>query len=149
MGAVAAMEEAFTANGIPVFVIGIVDPTRPDLADVLDHMALAGGRPRLNATRAFYDIREPTDLVRALDAVMSEVTRCEFIVPSIPNETGSMDVTLNGQPAPHDPSRTNGWEWVDRERGEFAFYGSYCDGAIPASAVTIAAVHCGPPPRDE
>ncbi len=113
------------AEDIPVFVVGFDDPTRPDLADVLDEMAVAGGRPRPEgASRRFYDVRERADLEAAFDEITASVGRCLLVTDFVPDDTRLVQVLVNGLPVPEDA--TDGWQWRDREAGELELFGDAC-----------------------
>ena len=136
----AAQPASPDAQAIPVFVLGIDEPiTRgADFRDVLEAMAVAGGRPRMEPGRpSYYSIRRPEDLTAALDTVLRAVNRCTFVTATRPDDPAAVDVEVDGIPVPHDPTRTNGWDWTNAMDGEISFFGSAC---MQVSAETIRAV---------
>lgn len=127
-----------TDLGVPVFVIGIDDPSRPDLADFLDEMAIAGLRPRPEpAERRFYSVQRPGELDQALEIVTESIALCVFYV----EDTGiaadpRTEIILDGELIDHDPSRSEGWDWTDEERGEITLFGEVCDQVnLPGSRI--------------
>src|SRR5690606_21029483 len=79
------MDEIHSVHDIPIYVVGIDNRDREDLVDVLERMAVAGGRPRdLPGERAYYSVREPDDFAEALDTVNRLIADCTFVVSSRP-----------------------------------------------------------------
>ena len=112
-------------SGVPVFLVGFDDPTRPDLAAVLDDMAVAGGRPRpVGSSRRFYDVRDRTDLEDALGEITASVGRCLLVTDFVPSPGLEVQVRIDGMPIPEDP--TNGWQWRDPMGGEIELLGDAC-----------------------
>ncbi len=144
----AASPSSTTVQPIPVFVVGIDAPIEsgPDFRDVLDAMAVAGGRPRRAPGRpAYYSIGSPQDLSEAFDAVLRSVQQCTFVTPSRPDDPDAIDVEVDGALRTRDTSRTNGWDWTDRTFGELTFFGPACEAAARTGARVQARVGC----RDE
>lgn len=128
--------EALSQLGVPVYVIGIDDPTRPDLADVLDRMAVAGGRPRdVVGERRFYSIRRPGDLRMALDVITANIAQCVLRAVPAPNPQGEVTLAIDGTIVPFDPSRTNGWAFTGSDRGEITLFGAACTLATGGAAI--------------
>lgn len=122
--------------GIPVFVVGIEDLSRPDLADVLDAMAVAGGRPRMvPGERSFYSVRSAAELRDALDTITGTISRCAFVSPSVPVDESTFFVEIDGERIPRD-----GWDWVDRARGELELGPAACELAQRPGASVVAIV---------
>jgi hypothetical protein len=132
---------AMTARaGIPVFVIGIDDPGRPDLADVLDAMAVAGGRPRMvPGERSFYSIRSAAELRDALDTITGTISRCSFVSPSVPADESTFFIEIDGVRIPR-----GGWEWTDRANGEFELGTDACALAQRPGSRVVAIVDACP-----
>ncbi|MEI8256468.1 MAG: vWA domain-containing protein, partial [Deltaproteobacteria bacterium] len=101
---------AVAGVGIPVFVIGIDDPTRPDLTAVLNLMADAGGRPNLAGPERYYRIRVPMDLDTAFQAIERTIAQCTFVTTRAPASFDSIHLDLGTQELPRDATRTNGWD---------------------------------------
>ena len=128
----AGIQATFGVAGIPVFVVGIEDPSRPDLADVMDAMAVAGGRPREGTARRFYSVRTAVELEEALGAITSTISACGFVSPSVPTDDSTFSLAIDGTLVPRDPRE--GWAWTDREFGELELFGSWCERAQRTSA---------------
>jgi hypothetical protein len=126
-------------SGTPVFVIGIEPTMRPDLVDVLDRMAVAGGRARTApGERAFYSVRSEPELAEALDAITGSISRCGFVSPSVPADESTFSLEIDGVPIPRE-----GWEWVDRERGELELGDAACeDAGLPGSRIVAIIDDC-------
>lgn len=134
-----------TVQPIPVFVVGIDVPIErgPDFRDVLEAMAVAGGRPRMEPTApSYYSIRSAADLTAALGAVLRTVNRCTFVTPSRPDNPDEIDIELDGAAAGRDPTRVDGWDWTNRDEGELAFFGAACMRVSGEAARVTARVGC-------
>jgi hypothetical protein len=140
--------EALVAAGIPVYVVGIDDPTRPETAETLDVLALAGGRPRAEGGDRFYNIRQPGDLVRAFQEISDSVARCTFQLdrPPQPGEAGDLEVTLAGAAIPRDTTRRNGWDFTSPSLDAIELFGPACGLALEEEPVIELQVECGPGP---
>ena len=133
----------YEEQGIPVFVIGIEDPNRSDLADVLDEMAIAGGRPRsVTGERRFYSVRREGELRDALNSITGSIARCLFVVAPRHAFDPRLEVLLNGDVVAHDTTQTDGWDWTDPEAGELTLFGSTCDMAFLPDARVTARLAC-------
>jgi len=131
---------AITATGLPTWVIGIQDLSDTVFVDVLDRMAVAGGRPRATSPR-FYPAASPAELEAALVAIRDQVGGCTFLTISVPDAQGDIRVRLNGVEVTEDPSGAQGWSWADRTNGELVFAGQACAQAAQLAVVT-AQVGC-------
>ncbi len=134
------------AKGIPTYVIGIADSSDSTFATVLDHMAVAGGRPLANAATSYYPARSQSDMQTALAAIEHQVSACTYLTTSVPNGAGSIELTLGGAPIAFSPDGGDaGWTWANETNGEITLLASTCD-ALPTdgAAVTLVAhVTCG------
>jgi hypothetical protein len=112
-------------RGIPTYVVGIEGP---EFGDVLDAMAVAGGRPRtVPGERAFYSVRSAAQLHQALMDITSSISACNFTTPSLPPDDARFSIAIDGTTVPEDPM--NGWTWSDRTRGELELHGAACADA--------------------
>ncbi len=126
-------------SGIPIFLIGFDDPTRPDLAAILDDMAIAGGRPRpVGSSRRFYDVRDRSDLEGALGEITASVGRCLLVTDFRPDPALQVSVRVDGLPVPEDPM--DGWQWRDRDAGEIELLGEACRRATENPDVIVDGV---------
>jgi hypothetical protein len=132
-----------TRFGIPVFIIGIPDDSRPDLTDYLDRMAVAGGRPRsVPGERQFYSARSDLELRDAFDQITGSISRCAFVTPSVPTDESQFFVAVDGERLARDA--TNGWTWTDVGRGELELHGPACERANEPGAIVEAIVDSCP-----
>jgi hypothetical protein len=139
---VRVIDQTYRNRNIPVYVIGIPDSTRPDLSVVLNHMADAGGRPRLPPGVAgdhFYSVRSPADLGTAFQGIQQTIVQCAFVTPSQPDDPDGITIYLDGSPLPHDPTQMNGWEWTDRGFGELTLFGAACARVVAEPNATLTA----------
>ncbi len=129
---------SFTSQGIPTFVIGIGSNTA---SATLDAMAIAGGRPQANASHKYYGAQNEVELDRALITIRDQVGVCTYLTTSVPDETGTIRLLIDGKPVPFDPQ--NGWVWIDRKNGEIVLAGAACDLVTNAPLNVVAEVSCG------
>lgn len=122
--------------GIPIYVIGIGSTDRPDLLDVLDGMAVAGGRPRTDGTRRYYAANSQDELTTALETIRDTVSKCTYLTPSAPNDPDAITVKISGATVRRDPTKQNGWDWLDRRLGSLQFFGDACTRAQSATTPT-------------
>ncbi|MBX3260036.1 MAG: VWA domain-containing protein [Labilithrix sp.] len=133
----ASIRDTAENQKIPVYVIGIGSTERPEFLDVLDQMAVAGGRPRATAPR-HYNVQSENDLTDALTTIRDAVAKCTYLTPSAPNDPDNITVEIDGVLIPRDQTKTNGWDWVDRSYGELAFFGEACEKAQGAGGLPAA-----------
>lgn len=120
------LAELFAA-GVPTYVIGIDGDPDPALSAVLTRLARAGGRPNpLDPVRGYYSVRRPADLGAAFDRIQSSIERCSLSVASPPPPGAEPILTIDGEDVPHDPTRTEGWEWIDEADLTMALHGEAC-----------------------
>jgi len=133
------------AQGIPTYVVGIDGDNQPELITVLSQLAVAGGRPNpATATRPYYSVRRPADLLSAFDQIQRQVSRCVFGVPSAVPPNATVSVTLAGAALARDPDRQNGWDWTDAERTTLTLFGAACDRASSGATSVRLRLGCDP-----
>ncbi|HEY1957379.1 MAG TPA: VWA domain-containing protein [Polyangiaceae bacterium] len=133
------------AQGIPTYVVGIADAGDNTFSKALDAMAQAGGRPLVNAPTSYYPARSASDLDAALAAIRNQVGACTYLTTSVPDASGSIVVTLDGQTLPFAPDGgASGWSWADESNGEIMLDGATCTAAAADAGITLVAhVTCG------
>lgn len=141
--AVETIQEIAESQSIPIYVIGIGSTESPQFLQVLDRMAVAGGRPRATIPR-HYNVQSATDMSSALESIRDGVASCTYLTPSSPTDPDQIEVEVSGRTVARDPSRQNGWDWVDRAYGTIAFFGDACIEAQSASAQVTGVVACEP-----
>ncbi len=141
---VATIHDVADKQKVPVYVIGIGSTERPDFLEVLDDMAIAGGRPRPVAPR-HYNVQSEGELTSALAEIRDTVAKCTYLTPSSPNDPNKITISIDGEFIPRDQSKRNGWDWVNQSLGELAFFGEACAkarGATGTPAVVSGVVSC-------
>ena len=133
---------AITDAGLPTWVIGISDGNDMLLTDVLNRMAIAGGRPRSGFPR-YYPASNSAELSAALVNIRDQIGQCTFLTASVPDAQGNIRVLIDGQEQGQDGP--NGWRWADRSNGELELLGFACSNLRPNANVT-ATVGCSPQP---
>lgn len=137
---IGVVSETFRDGHIPVYVVGIEDLARPELAEVLDEMAVAGGRPRGGTGRRYYSVRSSADLEQALTSVTSEIALCGYELTAIPEREAALHVLVDEVAiAEGDP---NGWSWADRDRGELELVGTACERVRSGASITALVDAC-------
>lgn len=140
---VGVIRDAFEKQQIPVYVIGIGSTERPEFLRVLDDMAVAGGRPR-SSTPRHYNVQSGDELGEALSEIRDQVSRCTYLTPSAPVDPNAISVEINGVVIQRDPTRTNGWDWVDQSFGEIAFFGNACELVSGGGSKASGVITCEP-----
>lgn len=142
--AVRVITDIFQNQKIPVYVVGIGGEERPELAKALEDMAVAGGRAKPTSPR-HYRVQTPEEMRDAFTTIRDSVARCTYLTPSAPTDPSAITVEIDGRPIPRDPTRTFGWDWVDREFGTLAFFGEACTLASGGSSTVNGVVRCDNP----
>lgn len=119
---------------VPVYVIGIGSQESAVFRGALDRMAVAGGRAKPTSPR-FYSAETETELGAALGAVRDSVGSCTFLSPSAPEDPDGVEVTIDGADIARDPSRVNGWDWIDKDYGTLQLFGAACEDAKTATEI--------------
>ncbi|HEY8072882.1 MAG TPA: vWA domain-containing protein [Labilithrix sp.] len=138
---VATIGNIFQTQKIPVYVIGIGSTERPEFLQVLDEMAVAGGRPRAG-TPKHYNVQTAGELTDALATIRDSIAKCTYLTPSAPTDPNAITIDIDGMTIPRDPTHMNGWDWVDQTYGEIAFFGAACTAAGNGSAHVTGNVSC-------
>lgn len=134
-----AIRTIFDGQKIPVYVIGIGSTERPEFLQVLDNMAVAGGRARATTPR-HYNVTTAAEMKTALGTIQESVAKCTYLTPSAPSDPSAISVEVDGKSIPRDTSHTNGWDWLDQAYGTLQFFGPACDAASLGVKPTITGV---------
>jgi hypothetical protein len=130
------------AKTIPIYVLGLGGNNEALYLQTLEDMAVAGGRPKAGMPR-YYSGRSGAEIRASLEEIERSVTKCTFTTPSAPDDPDAIDLTVGGQPILRDPTRQNGWDWIDRVFGQIALFGAACDAAQQNGGTTLSAtVRC-------
>lgn len=108
---------------IPVFVIGI--GALGSFGTTLDDMAQAGGTARSGSPR-YFPGDTPAALTDAFTTIRDSVAKCSYITPSSPTDPNAITVEIDGKVVFRDPTRTDGWDWIDQAYGHLQLFGSAC-----------------------
>lgn len=140
-----AQVQAMAARALPTFVVGIDGDRRPELVDVLNRMARAGGRPNpLSPTRAYYSVQRAEDLSAAVESIARTIASCTLTAPYRPRDGARVDVRVGAVTVARDASRVEGWDWNAPGSAELVLFGAACDAAARGAAVTVD-VRCDAP----
>lgn len=124
--AIAAAGDAYAA-GIPVFVVGVLDPDPSgSTVETLNGIAVAGGKPRADADTKFHLASSQEELNAALAEITGEVATCVFPFENAPPEPGNIAVKVNGQTLERDASRREGWEYTSDAHLGVELFGEVC-----------------------
>ena len=127
----------YQSQGLPTYVIGIQTEGAPEFSDVLDAMAVAGGRPQVGAAQSYYAASSEAALNAALTTIRNQVGACTYLTSSVPDQNGSIVVSINGVDLAPDQ-----WIWGNRSNGEIVLQGGTCQTAAtedaPALSATVA-----------
>lgn len=126
--------------GIPTFVIGI--STGSDAEMTLNEMAKAGLRPRA-ATPQYYPVANQADLVTAMQQIAGQIVSCTFPLATPPMRPDLVDITIDGNKVPRDPTHMNGWDF-NPGNGSIQFYGAACTGLQMMGSMVQAVYGCPP-----
>lgn len=138
---IGAIRDVAENQKISVYVIGIGNTFRPEYLRVLDEMAVAGGRPRATAPR-YYSVQTAAEMSQAFTSIRDSVAKCTYLTPSSPVDPDAISIEIDGVTILRDPTRQNGWDWVDQGFGEMAFFGTACDRAQTGTAKVTGVVSC-------
>jgi hypothetical protein len=136
-----AIREVADNQKVPIYVIGIGNTFRPEYLRVLEDMATAGGRPRAQSPR-YYSVQTSAEMTDAFSSIRDSVTKCTYLTPSSPVDPDAISVEIDGVIILRDPTRQNGWDWVDQSFGEMAFFGTACERAQTGAARVTGVVSC-------
>jgi hypothetical protein len=127
------------AQGMPTYVIGIQTQGDTEFTDVLDAMAVAGGRPQQGVAERYYAASSEADLQAALVAIRNQVGSCIFLTTSVPGDGGTISLKLDGA----DVSEQE-WAWGSKNNGEVVLTGAACAMMTADTGAVLAAdVECG------
>lgn len=124
---------SFRDQGLPTYVIGIQDPGNVDLVDVLDRLAVAGGRPQSAGRRRYYAASSRAELDLAVSTIRDQVGACTYLTASVPGATGALTVSIGSAPVAEGVD----WTWSDRANGEILFGADACGAARGGASLSV------------
>jgi hypothetical protein len=122
-GAIEAVQLAHAA-GIPAYVVGIAT-AGTDADTTLNSMAMAGGRPRNDATK-YYPVASRDELMAAFTTISGQVASCTFPLTRRPPVPDNVAVDVGGQRISQDPTMTGGWYYGPNQES-ITLAGAPCD----------------------
>ncbi len=141
--AIATIRDVAERRKIPVYVIGIGNLEAPEFSKVLDEMALAGGRPRPSPPY-HYSVQTAGEMRAAFTTIRDSIAKCTYLTPSSPDDPDMITVEIDGAEVVRDETRRSGWDWVDKEYGQLAFFGTACERAQNGTPRITGVVSCEP-----
>jgi hypothetical protein len=129
---------ALGAAGVPVHVLGLAEAALM-WSFVMDDIAEAGG------TEQAVLAEEPEAIAEAMDEIAGDVAPCRFeLVPGEVADPDAVHFFVDGAAVPRDPTRVNGWDWVNAWTVDF--YGSACDWIVEGEVYVVTArINCDAP----
>ena len=108
---------------IDTFVIGLAGTA--EYTDLLDAMAVAGGRPQGGVTE-YYDASSQAELQTALEDIAASVISCVIQLDEPPVEPDLVRIYIDGVEVPRDGTMMNGWDYTDSSNDEIELFGAAC-----------------------
>lgn len=125
----------YSSQGLPTYVIGIQSEGDTQFSDVLNAMAIAGGRPQLGGTQSYYAASSEAALGTALTTIRDQVGACTYLTSSVPDPNGSIVISVDGVEVPTDQ-----WQWGNRDNGEIILLGDACQNTAAEKNPALGAV---------
>lgn len=128
------------ASGVSTYVIGL--PGADPYADVLNRMAVAGGRARVgNAAEAYYAVDSTPDLVETLSAItLNLALSCEIELSAAPPDANDVNVYFDDDVVKSDDE--NGWSYTGEST--IQLHGEACE-TLMSGAVRKVQIVAGCP----
>jgi hypothetical protein len=126
---------ALKASGFDVHVLGI-SAAAVEWSWVMDDLAEAGG------TGEAVLAEQPDAIRAAVEGMAGDVAPCRFqLLPGEVVDPANTHFYVDGELVPHDPTHTDGWDWVDLWTVDF--HGPACDMIVEGGVTTVTArVNC-------
>jgi hypothetical protein len=119
------VEELHQNQSIDTFVIGL-DGT-DEYTDLLDELALAGGRPQTGGTKYYYPASNQADLLAALQTIAVGLISCQIDLGEAPDFPDLVRIYMDGGEVPMDPASQNGWNYTDASNTTIELFGEPCE----------------------
>jgi hypothetical protein len=130
----ATIAAQYQAHGIPTYVIGIQDVGASTYGDVLDAMAVAGGRAQTGTSQSYYAASSGAELEAALVTIRNQVRTCVYLTESVPDVGGFIQLSVDGTPLLPDT-----WYWGSRANGEIVLGPDLCQKLAEIPQQTLSA----------
>lgn len=125
------------AQGIDTFVIGLAGTSA--YVNLLNEMALAGGRPQQGGTTDYYAADNEQDLLAALQQIAVSVISCQIELDEPPDVPDGVAVFMDGGAVARDKTKTNGWDYTDDSYTTIQLYGDACEELQDGDVHTLTA----------
>ena len=112
--------------GVVTHVVGFA--TVPRASVTLDAMAVAGGAPRMG-THKYNSAETQAELTEVLTGISEREKNCTWTALTKLKPDDMLELRLDGMVVPEG----SGWQWLNRERGEFALLGDWCEKSLQGS----------------
>ena len=126
--------DGLLADGVLTYVMALGRWAGAD-RDVLDNMAVHGG------TGHFYAAEDTGAMLSVFEEIMGTiVVSCIFdLHPDDTVDPTQVNLYVGGELVPRDPSRGDGWDYLDEDTVEF--YGPSCEGILSGDVTAVSAAY--------
>jgi hypothetical protein len=132
-------------HGTDTFVIGLGEDLNSSNPDLLNDMAVAGGRPRAGPDTYYYEANSVEELQEVLQNIGGMVIGCNLTLNPEPEYPEYLWVYVDGSEVPRDRSHLDGWDY-DPDRNQIVFYGSACEDLKDQDVSKVGIkMGCAPP----
>ncbi len=136
--------ESLYARGIDTFVVGLGEDLNSANPQLLNDMAVAGGRPRADAVK-YHPASSLDELKAIFDEVGKAIFSCTMSLEVIPEKPDWIWVYFDGVAVPRDGTQQNGFDYHEAEN-QIVFYGPACESLQKGEVSTIEVkMGCAPP----
>lgn len=112
--------------GVVTHVVGFATVARASVT--LDAMAVAGGAPR-EGMHKYNSAETQAELKEVLSGISEREKNCTWTALTRLKPDDMLELKLDGVVVPEG----TGWQWLNRERGEFALLGDWCEKSLRGS----------------
>jgi len=125
--------EKLRSDGFLTWVIGLSDAAQV-WGDILEKMAESGG------TNHFFPAENPDEVEGIFIQLMNMVARCSYHIDRQEvTEQELLNLYVNGEIIPLDPSNQNGWNWQGESLVQF--FGEICDSISQNGEANVEATY--------
>jgi hypothetical protein len=123
--------------GIDTFVIGLEGTA--EYVNLLNAMAIAGGRPQQGGATDYYSASNQTEIMTALQTIAVGLISCEIQLEEPPDLPDLVRIYMDGHQVPRDTTHQNGWDYTDASHTTIMLYGDACDTLQDGDVHTLTA----------
>jgi len=125
------------SQGVDTFVIGLAGTSA--YVNLLNEMALTGGRPQQGGLTDYYAADNQQDLLAALQQIAVSVISCQIELDSAPDVPDGVSIFMDGDMVTRDKSKMNGWDYTDDTFTTIQLYGTACENLQDGDLHTLTA----------